>query len=189
MRVELGYKFIIGFIVIIGSVGLVPYLIGFLQMEGWINQFISTLAAIVVGLTIVTIMAREVSRDFKRLASSAEQISNGDLTSKMDLSYKSFPDETADLAEALNKMTSNLQELVGHIQEVSDKVSDSAQGLSATAEEMNASTEEIGSTMEHVSKGAEQQAELAERIPPIQPLPRAGQRKMAGIWPGRPLTK
>ena len=64
MRVELGQKFIIGFILVIGAVVIVPYLIGFLQMEGWINQLISTLAAIIVGLTIGIFMARSFSKDF-----------------------------------------------------------------------------------------------------------------------------
>ncbi|MEK7851482.1 MAG: HAMP domain-containing methyl-accepting chemotaxis protein [Deltaproteobacteria bacterium] len=163
MRVEISHKFIIGFILIIASVVLVPYLVDFLQLEGWINQIISTLAAVVVGLSIGMFMARDLKRDFKMLTSSAERISRGDLTSKADVSYKVFPDEVVDMAEALNGMLSNLQELVRQIKGVSDKVSESAQGLSATAEEMNASTEEVGSTMEQISKGAEQQADLADK--------------------------
>ena len=163
MRVELGQKFIIGFILVIGAVVMVPYLIGFLQLEGWINQLISTLAAIIVGLTIGIFMARSFSKDFREITYSAELISKGDLTHKVYPYSKLFPDETADIADAINRMLSNLQDLVRHIKEVSDRVSEAAQGLSATAEEMNASTEEIGSTMEHVSKGAEQQAELAEK--------------------------
>lgn len=163
MRVEFSHKFIIGFIMIIASVVMVPYLVGFFHLEGWINQLIATLAAIAVGLTIGTFMARNIRRDFRELTSSAERISRGDLTCKADVSYKIFPDEVVDMARVLNAMLSNLQELVGHIKDVSDKVSESAQGLSATAEEMNASTEEVGSTMEHISKGAEQQADLAEK--------------------------
>ena len=57
MRVEIGYKFIIGFILVIGAVVIVPQLARFVNLPEGMEQIVSTLVAVVVGLTIGSVFS------------------------------------------------------------------------------------------------------------------------------------
>ncbi len=164
MRVEMGYKFIVGFIFVIAAVAFVPYLTSLINLPAGLENIVSLLVAIVIGLLIGSTLSRSFSRSIRDLTTAAEDISKGNLSKRAILTSRpTFEDETVDLEEALKKMTANLSDMVVRMQENSSSVADSAQGLSATAEEMNASTQEISSTIEQIARGAELQTEMVER--------------------------
>lgn len=172
MRIEIGYKFIFGFLMVILVSVLITQLvesgiIGFIP-TGYFSRFTSASVSIIAGMVIGWLFTRAFTRDFRELSSITELISQGDLTQYINISHrKVFPDETVDLANSINRMLGSLRDLVGLVKRNADSVSESAQSLSASAEEINASTEEIASTIEQISRGAEHQAELVERTSSI----------------------
>lgn len=164
MRIEVGYKFILGFIAVIAAVTLIPFFTPYLKIDKEWEHLFSTLCAITVGLIIGGVFSNKLGNTFQQISSAAEDISKGNLKERtISLSKPLFEDETVDLGHAIQGMMDNLRELVVSMQQNSSSVSDSAQGLSATAEEMNASTEEISSTIEQITKGAELQSEMVEK--------------------------
>lgn len=164
MRIELGYKFILGFILVIASVVAVPYVTPFFGIEKEWESLFSTLCAVTLGLLMGVIFSRKFGTTFGDMSVAAEEISNGNLKERMILTSRViFPDETVDLEASIQKMLKSLRELVTGMKSHSSSVSDAAQSLSATAEEMNASTEEISSTIEQITKGAELQTEMVEK--------------------------
>jgi methyl-accepting chemotaxis protein len=166
MRIEIGYKFIFGFILVILTSVILPYLVRVVHLvdNEMISNIVAALAAILVGLIIGWVFTRNFTKDFRELTATTEIISQGDLSQYIEISHKKiFPDETVDLANSVNRMLGSLRDLVAHIKRTSVQVSESAQGLSSSAEEINASTEEIASTIEQISRGAEHQAELVDK--------------------------
>ncbi len=164
MRIDVGYKFIVGFVFVIAAVAFVPFLTSMINISKDFERTFTVLVAVFVGLIIGNFFSRSFSRSIRDLTSAAEDISQGNLRQRTILSKRpKFEDETVDLEEALRKMTSNLRDVVTSVQGNSSSVADSAQGLSATSEEMNASTQEISSTIEQIARGAELQTEMVEK--------------------------
>ncbi len=164
MRIEIGYKFILGFITVIAAVTVIPFVTPYLKIDKDWEHLFSTLCAITVGLIMGLIFSRKFGGTLEDISSAAEEVSKGNLKERTISTYKPmFEDETVDLKNSIQSMMDNLRGLVVSMQQNSNSVSDSAQGLSATAEEMNASTEEISSTIEQITKGAELQSEMVEK--------------------------
>ena len=163
MRVEISYKFIVGFIVVVASIVGLNLLVPQLGIpEEW-RQLFSVACAILVGLLFGWFFSRRFSANIRVINATAESLVNGDLSTPAHLPETAFPDETGDLAASLNRVIDSLRALVGAIRSSSVKVADSAQGLSATSEQMSASSHEISKAIEQISKGAETQAEMVER--------------------------
>jgi len=78
------------------------------------------------------------------------------------LKKSSFPDETSDLAIAMNETQESLRALVGDFRSIAFKVASSAQNLSGTSQEVSASSLQVARTVDQISKGAETQAEMVE---------------------------
>jgi methyl-accepting chemotaxis protein len=163
MRVEITYKFIMGFIIVVASIVLLNLLVPKLGIAEVWQQLVSTGGAILVGLVLGSLFSKAFTGNIRTITMAAERISNGDLSQTVRLRASNFPDETADLADSLNRVNENLRDLVGKVRNASVKVSDSAHGLSATSEEMTASSHELSNTVEQISRGAEVQAETVEK--------------------------
>jgi methyl-accepting chemotaxis protein len=163
MRVSISYKFIMGFIIVVGSIVLVNLIIPYLGIaEEW-RQILSIACALLIGLLLGWAFSRVFTANIQRLTGAAEQLSLGDLTRDVTLGHTYFPDETVDLAESLNRVIVSLRELVGYVRATSLQVADAAQGLSTTAQQTNASAREISNSVEQISMGAETQAEMVEK--------------------------
>jgi methyl-accepting chemotaxis protein len=163
MRVEISYKFVMGFIIVVGSIVLLNLLLPHLGIpEAW-QQLATVFGALLVGLVLGWIFSKAFTGNIRLLNQAAERLSEGDLTSPIALSPTPFPDETTDLAASLNRVIGSLRELVGHIRTSAVRVAESAQGLSATSEEITASAHEVANTVEQISRGAETQAEMVEK--------------------------
>ena len=163
MRIDISYKFIMGFIIVVGSIVVLNLVVPQLGIpEAW-QQLVSVGCAILVGLLLGWGFSKAFTANIRHISEAAERLSDGDLSKPVRLRGGSFPDETADLAGSLNRMMESLRELVGTIRNSANKVADAAQGLSATSTEMTASSHEVANTVEQISRGAETQAEMVER--------------------------
>jgi methyl-accepting chemotaxis protein len=160
MRIPIGYKFILGFVVVVAAVAFASDLVGLLHYSPEMTTVLSYVVAMTLGLILGWLFSRRFTRDIGRLTSAAEAISQGDLTREAHIKKSRLPDETHDMAAAINRMGESLRQLVRHIRETAERVSDSAGTLSSSALEINASTEEVAQTMEQISRGAETQAEM-----------------------------
>lgn len=160
MYVPIGYKFIMGFVMVVGAVALAPDLVRQLGYAPEITNVFSYVVALTIGLVLGWIFSRSFTRNISRLTQSAEAISQGDLTRDVTLKESRFPDETHDLGGSINRMVESLRDLVRHIKETSERVTESARTLSSSALEINASTEEVAKAMEQISRGADSQVEM-----------------------------
>ncbi len=163
MRVEISYKFILGFIVVVATILAVNVLFPFLGLPAEFELLFSITVALVVGVILGWLFSKAFTRNIGILREGAERFSEGDLTTQVAWPERRFPDETEDLAESLNRLADNLRTLVGQIRRSSMRVSESAQGLSASSQEISASSHQVSNTIEQVSRGAEKQAEMVEK--------------------------
>ncbi len=165
MRIEISHKFVLGFVVVVGSIVFLDYLVptlGFIPLE--FQQFVTTLGALLVGLLFGWIFSKAFTSNIGVLTTGADRLSHGDLSRKLKLRKSLVSDETEDLADSLNQVVDSLRKLVGKIRSSSLRVNESSQGLSASAEEMTASSHEVAGAIEQISRGAETQAEMVERV-------------------------
>jgi methyl-accepting chemotaxis protein len=163
MRIPIGYKFIIGFIVVVASVAFSPKLVSALGYSAEMSGILAYAVAMTCGLVLGWLFSKSFTSNIERLAESAESISRGDLTRDVVIRKSIIPDETHELAGLINLMVQNLRELVRHIKKTSGLLSESAREINSTALEINASTEEVAQAIESISRGAETQAEMVEK--------------------------
>jgi len=163
MRVPIGYKFIIGFIIVVAAVAFSPNLVASLGYSAEISGILAYAVALTLGLILGWLFSKSFTANIGKLTDSAESISRGDLTRNVALRSSQFPDETHELAGLINVMVQNLRDLVGHIKKTSGQLSSSAREINSTALEINASTEEVAQAIESISRGAETQAEMVEK--------------------------
>lgn len=163
MRIPIGYKFIIGFVVVVGAVAFAPNLVGLLGYSPEISSILGYFVAMTVGLILGWLFSKGFTANIGRLTDSAESISRGDLTRDVIIRPSRMPDEINELAGLINLMLENLRELVRHIKITSGKLSNSAREINSTALEINASTGEVAQAIEQISRGAECQAEMVDK--------------------------
>lgn len=163
MRIPIGYKFIIGFIIVVAAVAFSPKMVASLGYSAEISSLLAYAVALTLGLILGWLFSKSFTANIGRLTDSAESISHGDLTRNVAIKPSRFPDETHELAGLINAMVQNLRDLVGHIKKSSGQLSESAREINSTALEINASTEEVAQAIESISRGAETQAEMVEK--------------------------
>jgi methyl-accepting chemotaxis protein len=162
MRIEISYKFIIGFLVVVVSGIVVNLAIPYSEVPVEFQQALAIACAVVIGLIFGVAFSKVFTSNIRRLTSAGDRIGQGDLSENIQLKKSSFPDETSDLAKAMNHIQESLRTLVGDIRGIAFKIAGSAQDLSGTSQEMSASSQEVAGTVDQISKGAETQAEMVE---------------------------
>ena len=163
MHVPIGYKFILGFVVVVAAVAFVPFLVNLIGYPPEVTNVLAYVVAMTIGLILGWLVTRSLSRNIAEITTSTEAISQGDLTREVAVPASSFPDETREMALAVNLMVESLRGLVRHIRDTSTRVAESARILSSSALEINASSEETAQAVEQISRGAETQAEMVTR--------------------------
>lgn len=163
MRVDISYKFVIGFIVVVASVVLLNLLVPGSDLPEWTHQWITIVGALLVGLIFGWLFSKNFTARIRTLTEGAERLSDGDLSRKVRLQKGLFSDETEDLANSLNLVVNSLRNLVGQIRSSSVNVNESSLALATTTEEMTATAHEVAGSIEQISQGAETQAEMVER--------------------------
>jgi len=162
MRVEISYKFIIGFLIVVVSGVVVNLVIPYSAVPVEFQQTLAIACALVIGLIFGVAFSKAFTANIRRLTSAGSRISRGDLSEDIVLKKSSFPDETSDLAIAMNEIQESLRALVGDFRSIAFKVASSAQNLSGTSQEVSASSLQVARTVDQISKGAETQAEMVE---------------------------
>lgn len=163
MRIPIGYKFIIGFVVVVAAVAFSPRLVGLLGYSAEVSGVLGYAVALTIGLILGWLFSKSFTANIERLTDSAESIGRGDLTRDVIIRPSRIPDESHELASLINLMLQNLRELVRHIKKTSGQLSESSREINSTALEINASTEEVAQAIEQISRGAESQAEMVEK--------------------------
>jgi len=161
MYIPIGYKFILGIVLVVAAVEFSPAIVIALGYSQEMTKVFAATVALTTGLILGWLLSKGLSRNIGKITDSVEAISQGDLTRELDIKAKKFPDETVGIATSINTMTESLRELVSYIRSASGHVSESAHTLSSTTLEVNATTEEIAKALEQISHGAEVQAEMA----------------------------
>jgi len=163
MHIPIGYKFIIGFVVVVAAVAFSPRLVGLLGYSAEISSILGYVVAMTVGLILGWAFSKRFTANIGRLTAAAEAISQGDLTHEVAIPRSSLPDETHELARLISLMQQNLRDLVGHIKNGSAQLSESAREINATALEISDSTGEVAQAIEQISRGAETQAVMVDK--------------------------
>ncbi|NPC93938.1 methyl-accepting chemotaxis protein [Bacillus sp. WMMC1349] len=117
------------------------------------------IGAMLLGSILIYFIIRGISKPLNQLVISAKQISNGDLTQKIEVRSK---DEIGQLATSFNDMAESLRTLIGTIQESVANVASSSEELTASADQTSKATEHITLAIEQFSNGVEGQGEKVE---------------------------
>lgn len=163
MRIPIGHKFILGFVIVVAAVAFSPKLVELLGYSAEISSVLGYAVAMTIGLILGWLFSKGFTANIGRLTDSAESISRGDLTKDVIIKSSKMPDESHELAALINLMLQSLRDLVRHIKKTSGQLSESAREINSTALEINASTEEVAQAIEQISRGAESQAEMVEK--------------------------
>jgi methyl-accepting chemotaxis protein len=161
VRVTLTTKFVVGSLVVGGAVVLFPVLLGWtgLAVAPWAAPFVALGAGGAIGF----FLSREMARSFQGLRSATEQISRGNLATRVVVPEDvRLPDETHDLARSIGSMAASLRELVEHVQRTAERVSRSARELSASAEGANAKNAAISAAVAELSESVAEQQRLLQ---------------------------
>src|ERR1039457_1790889 len=163
MYIPIGYKFIIGFVVVVALVAFFPFWLPLLGYSPEISNVLTYAMAMTCGLILGWLFSKSFTKNITELTSSTEAISQGDLTREITLKKTFFADETHDIALSVNSMAESLREIVRQIRQISHNIADSSKTLSYSSLEINSSGEEVVQAMEQISRGAETQAEMASK--------------------------
>lgn len=163
MYIQIGYKFILGFLAVIACVAFIPGWVKLLDYSPELTHILSYVVALTIGLILGSFFSKRFTRNISLLRGATEGISQGDLARDLVIPPTRFPDETHDMALSINTMLESLRTLVRQIRGTSERVSESSRTLSSSALEINASTEEVAQAIEQISRGAENQAEMVSK--------------------------
>jgi len=163
MYIQIGYKFILGFLTVIACVAFIPAWVKLLDYSPELTHTLSYVVALTIGLILGSFFSKRFTRNIELLRGATEGISQGDLARDLEIPTSRFPDETHDMALSINTMLESLRTLVRQIRGTSERVSESSRTLSSSALEINASTEEVAQAIEQISRGAENQAEMVSK--------------------------
>lgn len=163
MRIEIGYKFIGGFLLVVTSVVLMELLVPHFVVVEELRQLVTITSAIVIGLMLGVAFAKAFTVNIQRVREGAERLSRGDLSTRIALRRPLFTDETVDLAAALNTVTLGLSALVTQIRNASESVAVSAHQLSFTSLEMKTSCRQGAETVEKIAFGVDLQKDMVEK--------------------------
>ncbi|MGH0032759.1 MAG: methyl-accepting chemotaxis protein [Myxococcota bacterium] len=162
MRVALTHKFVLGALLVSAAGVVVPTVMVRLgvQVAPWASVF----AALGAGGVMGFVLSRSLTRSFTSLRSTAEQIERGDLQALVPLGAPPrFPDETWEVATAVERMAARLVELVEGVQAAAEEVSTAAREVTDSAQRASEGGGEIAGAVERLAEGvAEQQKLLSE---------------------------
>lgn len=111
------------------------------------------LAAIVLGVLTAIFITRSITRPLDQAVSVAKRITQGDLTSDVEITGK---DELANLLCALKEMNQTLSQIIAGVAEAANSVSTSAQDVSSEAGQVSTRAEMETERVMQVSAAMEQ---------------------------------
>ncbi len=112
------------------------------------------LGAIILGIAIVSTVARSIGAPLSRLVEHARALSRGELDVRTDTD---LPGEFRELAEAMNNSATNLARIASVASSTSEEVATSAHQLTSAAEQVSLAATQTATAMSEVTEGAEVQ--------------------------------
>ncbi len=112
------------------------------------------IGAIVLGLVIVSSVARAIDHPLSALVAHARALSRGELDIRTDTD---LPGEFKELAEAMNSSAANLARVASVASTTSEEVATSAHQLTSAAEQVSLAATQTATAMSEVTEGAEVQ--------------------------------
>jgi len=116
--------------------------------------------AIIIGLVILFFMIAlslwilfGVTRQLAIAVNLANQLAEGDLTAKIDVTSK---DEVGQLLAAMQNMVSKLSQIITEVRGAADNLSSASEEVSATAQSMSQASSEQAASVEETSASVEQ---------------------------------
>ncbi len=132
-----------------------------------ISLVIFALSIMILGILLIYFLTNTITKPIYEGINIANAISHGDLTQKIEINRK---DEMGMLAEAMNKVSSNLKNIIGNLSEYASQINDtsdnlnkSASNISDGARQQASAAEEISSSMEEMYANIEQNTENARQ--------------------------
>ena len=129
-----------------------------IALAGVLGYLIPLIITIVASISIF-ILQRSISRPIIKLATTADELSKGNLTIKVG-DDEERKDELGILNDSFKVMVNTFKGVMTKISEVSAMLSTSAQEMASSAEEVNASSEEISSISQQMSQGSQKQIRM-----------------------------
>lgn len=118
-----------------------------------------TLTVIVIAIVLISAlslwMVHAMLKPLQRLRRYAQQISEGDLTVKVETSTQ---DEIGDLSRHFQVMVDHLRETIVNINDMTSNLSASSEELAAGAEQTTQAIEHVTDAIQEVATGSEQQS-------------------------------
>ncbi|PEJ58777.1 chemotaxis protein [Bacillus toyonensis] len=109
-------------------------------------------ASLLLGGIVILFILRSIINPLRQLVISAQRISQGDLTEKIDIRSK---DELGQLGGSFNTMAESLHTIISQINTSAGHVAASSEELTASVEQASVATEQITKEMEEISNSAE----------------------------------
>lgn len=119
---------------------------------------------LIAGLSVILaavaawVSIRMIAVPLDRLAETTKQISEGDLTKRVD--YLNRPDEIGALANQFQRMVDHLRDMIANVRDTTNQVVTSSEQLSAGAEHTTKTIEQVSVAIQEIAASSERQ--LAE---------------------------
>lgn len=121
--------------------------------NGRMVMIIAGLIAIFVGIGAAYWVTRSITGPIGKAVEVANQLADGDLTAKIDVTSK---DETGQLLAAIQAMVGKLSQIIGEVRGAATALSSASEEVSATAQSMSQGSSEQAASVEETSASVEQ---------------------------------
>ena len=109
--------------------------------------------ALVIALVLVLMIANRITSPVTRMAGLAHELADGDFTNQLEVTTR---DEVGELANSLNRMTSELRTAFQSVASSTDSVASASEELTAVSNDLAATAEETQSQAASVASSTEQ---------------------------------
>ena len=109
--------------------------------------------ALILGAGMAVLIARLISRPISEAAGIAKQLSDGNLTARINVTSS---DETGVMMDSMKTMIERLSHVIGEVRGSADNLSSAAEQISGTAQSISQSTSQQAASVEETSSSMEQ---------------------------------
>ena len=118
-----------------------------------LSIFVISIICLIIGVIIVFIQVKQISKAMKYATDKLNVISKGDLSIDIDNNMKKRKDEFGIMAKAMEKMQYSVSDVIKSIKDSAVKVDHYSENLSTLSEEISASSENVFNSIQEVAKG------------------------------------
>ncbi len=119
----------------------------------WRTLLITGMVVAILAFAVAFLLTRSITRPINAAVDVANQLSEGDLTVKIEVTSK---DETGMLLGAMQAMVSKLSQIIGEVRGAADNLSSASEEVSATAQSLSQGASEQAASVEETSASIEQ---------------------------------